>query len=150
MFRDGAERLLVFRVGHERFAVRLAAVDEVIDAPPIQPLPDAPANALGITSIRDALVSVFDPRVVLQLEAAPPEFGAVLLFERGARRVGLAIADVYDAVLVESGDVLPAPGSQSADGILLGVVRRGAELIGILDVDALLDAAIAVQEGETT
>ena len=42
MFRDGAERFLVFGIGAERFAVQLIAVDEVIEAPPVQRIPDAP------------------------------------------------------------------------------------------------------------
>ena len=41
MFRDGAARLLVFRVGSERFAVELSAVAEVIATP-------AHASAIGL------------------------------------------------------------------------------------------------------
>ena len=44
MFRDGAERFLVFGIGAERFAVPLSAVDEVIDAPSVQRIPDSPRH----------------------------------------------------------------------------------------------------------
>ena len=50
MFRDGAEQLLVFQVGAERFAVALAAVDEAIEVPPLRPLPDAGATVLGVAT----------------------------------------------------------------------------------------------------
>lgn len=145
MFRDGPERLLVFRVGAERFATRLAAVDEVIDMPAAQPLPDARGAVLGIATVRDELVPLFDAATLLQVTGAG--HGAALLFVRGERRVGLAIDDVFDAVLVEEAELRPAPGIDAEDGVLLGVVRRGNDLISVLDAEALLDAATAVTEG---
>lgn len=157
MFRDGAERFLVFGIGPERFAVALSAVDEVIDAPPVQRIPDSPRQVLGVTAIRGALVTLYDPRPVLNVEGSVND--AALLFERRQeadaegkgddvdRRVGLAIDVLYDTILVESTDVRSAPGADASDRVMLGVVRRGSELIAILDADALLDAAMS--DGET-
>jgi purine-binding chemotaxis protein CheW len=143
MFRDGAARFLVFRIGAERFGVELPAVDEVIDAPAIQTIPDAPATVLGVATIRGELVTLYDPRPLLRVKGRLD--GAALLFVREDRRVGVAIDDVYDAIKIEDGDVLKAPGggADASDGILVGLVRRDGELIGILDANALLDAAIA-------
>jgi len=143
MFRDGVTRFLVFRIGAERFGVELPAVDEVIDAPCIQTIPDAPATVLGVATIRGELITVYDPRPLLRVDG--PLDGAALLFVRDERRVGVAIDDVYDAIKIEDGDLLKAPSgaADAADGILVGLVRRAGELIGILDANALLDAAIA-------
>jgi purine-binding chemotaxis protein CheW len=147
MFRDGAARLLVFRVGAERFGVELQAVDEVIDAPVVQSIPDAPATVLGVATIRGELITVYDPRPLLRVRGRLEEEGdgAALLFTRDDRRVGLAIDDVYDAIRIEDGDLLKAPGGGAAasDGLLVGLIRRAGNLIGILDANALLDAAIA-------
>jgi chemotaxis signal transduction protein len=147
MFRDGAARLLVFRVGAERFGVELQAVDEVIDAPVVQSIPDAPATVLGVATIRGELITVYDPRPLLRVRGRLEEEGngAALLFARDDRRVGLAIDDVYDAIRIEDGDLLKAPGGGAAasDGLLVGLIRRAGNLIGILDANALLDAAIA-------
>jgi len=143
MFRDGAARLLVFRIGNERFGLDLRSVDEVIDAPAVQPIPDAPATILGIATIRGELITLYDPRPLLRVQGSLD--GAALLFERDDRRVGVAIDDVYDAVVVEEADILKAPGggADASDGILIGLVRRAGELIGVLDANALLNAAIA-------
>jgi purine-binding chemotaxis protein CheW len=143
MFRDGAARFLVFRIGAERFGVELPAVDEVIDAPSVQAVPDSPATVLGVSTIRGELITLYDPRPLLHVEGRLD--GAALLFVRDDRRVGVAIEDVYDAIKVEDGDLLKAPGggADASDGILVGLVRRAGELIGILDANALLDAAIA-------
>jgi chemotaxis signal transduction protein len=146
MFRDGPARLLVFRVGAERFGVELQAIDEVIDAPAVQSIPDAPATVLGVATIRGELITVYDPRPLLRVRGLEEEGkGAALLFAREDRRVGLAIDDVYDAIRIEDGDLLKAPGGGAAasDGILVGLIRRAGNLIGVLDANALLDAAIA-------
>ena len=87
MFRDGVARLLVFRVGTERFGVSLSDVDEVIDAQPIQRVPDAAATVLGVTSVRGVLLTVYDPRPVLHVDG--PVDAAMLLFVRGGRARGL-------------------------------------------------------------
>jgi purine-binding chemotaxis protein CheW len=143
MFRDGVERLLVFRVGAERFGLDLRSVDEVIDAPAVQSIPDASRTVLGVATIRGELITLYDPRPLLRVEGRLD--GAALLFMRDDRRVGLAIDDVYDAVAIDEAEFLKAPrgGADASDGILVGLVRRGGELIGILDANALLDAAIA-------
>ncbi|MGE5099029.1 MAG: chemotaxis protein CheW, partial [Deltaproteobacteria bacterium] len=102
---------------------------------------------LGVATIRGELITVYDPRPLLRVEGTLD--GAALLFGREDRRFGLAIDDVYDAIRIEEGDVLKAPGggADASDGVLVGLIRRDGELIGILDANALLDAAIA-GEGE--
>ncbi len=143
MFRDGSARLLVFRVGRERFGVDLVRVDEVIDAPSFQPIPDAPPTVHGIATVRGEVVTVYDPRPVLHVEGRID--GAALLFARNGRRVALAVDDVYEATTIAEDEVLRLPGavSSSSDGMLLGVVRRERELIALLDADALLNAVAA-------
>jgi purine-binding chemotaxis protein CheW len=143
---DRTARLLVFRVGAERFAVELAAVQEVIEPPALQPVPDAPPALLGITSVRGAMVPVYDLGPVLR--AGGGAMGGALLFARDGRTVALAIDDVYDALLVEERELRPAPGAEGADELLLGLVRRGPDLIAVLDADALLAAVRMDTEGQ--
>jgi chemotaxis signal transduction protein len=146
MFRDGVARLLVFRLGSERFALELAAVDEVIEVPAVQRVPDAPANVLGLATIRGELVSVYDPRPTLRVGDRVD--GAALVFAREDRRMALAIDDVFDPIVVEASELRPAPGMESSDGVLVGVVLRDGRLIAVLDADALVNAATLVTEGD--
>jgi purine-binding chemotaxis protein CheW len=146
MFRDGVVRLLVFRVGDERFAVPLSDVDEVVEAQPVQRVPDSPPTVLGVASIRGALLTVYDPRPVLMVDGSVD--AAMLLFVRGGRRVALAIDDVFDPVMVSERELLPTPSGAESDGIVIGVVRRESTLTAVLDTDALFRAAIDGPEGE--
>lgn len=152
MFRDGLARLLVFRVGNERFGVPLSDVDEVVDGQTIQRVPDAAVPVLGIASIRGVLVTVYDPRPLLLVDGAVD--AAMLLFARGDRRVALAIDDVFDPVIVAEGELLPVPSGMESDGIVIGVVRRESTLTAVLDTNALFRAAMEVPnangEGKNT
>ena len=158
MFRDGSARVLVFRIGNERFAVSLPAVDEVIESPELRRMPDAPDRVRGVATLRGELLSVYDPLSLLGVAGGVQQgarvdswAGATLVFSRGsgAHRVGLAVDDVYDALTIAESELKGVPGSDGADGALVGLVRRGSELIGVLDVDALLDGVLAAPGGNT-
>lgn len=151
MFSDGPERFLVFGIGAERFAVPLMAVDEVVEMPAVQRFPDTPPSVLGVTSIRGALVTFHDPRPLLNVRGESAVADAALLFSRrddreSGHRVGLTIDMLYDTIVIEPDEVRSAPGADASDRVLVGVVRRGTELLAILDADALLDAALAVSD----
>jgi len=146
MSPDGAARVLVFRMGHERFGIPLSDVHEVLDAQPIQRVPDASDSVLGVTSIRGALTTVYDVRSLLS--AGGPADGALLVFDRGDRRIAVAIDDVFDAMVVEPGEMLPVPRRATSDGLLTGMLRRGPELVAVLDTNALLTAATSDREEE--
>jgi purine-binding chemotaxis protein CheW len=164
MFRDGVARVLVFRVGSERFAVSLPAVAEVIESPELQRMPDAPEHVRGVATLRGELLSVYDPLALMGVSGVGLSSGvaresrvgggggpgATLVFSRGGgHRVGLAVDDVYDAITINESELRGVPGSDGSDGALVGLVLRGSELIGVLDVRALLDGAFAATPGET-
>lgn len=147
MSGDEPSRVLVFRMGHERFGIPLSDVHEVLDAQPIQRVPDASSAVLGVTSIRGALTTVYDVRPLLS--AGGDADGALLVFDRGDQRVAVAIDDVFDATLVEPSEVLAVPRRAAADGLLTGMLRRGTDLVAMLDTNALLTAAISNRQGDT-
>ena len=149
MSRDDAARRLVFRVGKERFAVPLSDVDEVVDAQPIQRVPDSSATVLGVATVRGVLTTVFDPRPVLSVDGSVD--AALLLFVRSGKRVAVAIDDVFDPVSVTERDLLPTPTGVESDGIVVAVVRRESTLTAVLDTDALFRAIeVFDEEGERT
>jgi len=119
-------------------------------------MPDAPEHVRGVATLRGELLSVYDPLALLGAssggDSAPSEIargsaaglGATLVFTRdGGHRVGLAVDDVYDAITIGESELRGVPGSDRSDGALMGLVLRGSELIGVLDVRALLDGVLA-------
>ena len=136
--RVGTADLLVFRVGRELFAVELVAVEEALDMPVVHRLPEMPKSMLGVFTLRGALVSVFAPEDALGI--AYQDAATVVVFCGGDRRVALAADDVDDVLTANLKTVRAAPGAGLKDGALLGVVRRGDDLIALLDAQSLVAA----------
>src|ERR1700733_13571034 len=103
MLDSATTRLLVFRVGDERFAVPLTDVHEVIELPAMRPVPDAGPSVLGVSMIAGQFVVVYDPRSILNVGGRID--GAALLFMYEGRRVALAVDDVYDPLTVTPDDI---------------------------------------------
>lgn len=130
--------LLMFRVGQERFAVELLAVDEVMDLPTIHHVPEMPPAMLGVVSVRGMLTPVYSPQAVLGVPLAIRE--AVLIFRLGRSRVGVLIDDVDDAIAVDVGELRKLQGTVTAGGAVLGVIRHAGVLVAIVDANALITA----------
>jgi len=136
--RTGMAQLLVFRVASELFGVELITAEEALDMPVLHRLPEMPTEMRGVFTLRGALVSVFEPRVVLGLECQ--QSATAVVFCGGDRRVAIATDDVEDVVTVDLRTVRDAPGARAKDGALLGIVHNGASFVALLDAEALIDA----------
>ncbi|MEP6999084.1 MAG: chemotaxis protein CheW, partial [bacterium] len=144
--RAGIADLLMFRIAGERFAVELLAVDEVIDLPVLHHVPEMPPAMLGVVTVRGSLTPVYSPHHALGLPLAMRD--ALLIFRRGASRLGVLIDDVEDAISLDLSDLRDAPGANDAENVVLGVIRHGDSLVGIIDAEALIAACqtAALQE----
>ena len=147
--RAGIADLLMFRIGEELFATDLASVEEAVTLPEIHHLPEMPAAMLGAFNLRGRLTPVYSPSHVIgvPLRGAAQ---AALLVRSGTRRLGLAVDDVEDVFQVDLATVREAPGTDDADGILLGVAHHGKELVAIVDAEALVAACVTGHAMEMT
>ena len=139
--RAGHAELLVFRVGGELFATELRAVEEAVEGVDVRDIPDAPPAMLGIFALRDRTLPMYALSRVLELAESEPAM--TLVMRPSTTRVALAVDavdDVFDAALDA---VKPAPPSDT-DGMVLGVVWRGGELITLLDAESVVSACLAV------
>ena len=136
--RTGMAQLLVFRVASELFGVELITAEEALDMPVLHRLPEMSPEMRGVFTLRGALVSVFEPQVVLGLQCQ--QAGTAVVFCGGDRRVAIATDDVEDVVTVDLRTVRDAPGARAKDGALLGIVHNGASFVALLDAEALIDA----------
>lgn len=138
--RHGASELVVFRVGEEWFAVEIQAVEEVLDAPSLRSVPDAPAALLGLFQHHDEVLPLYTPSRLLGVAA---QTGAIVLLMRGARRhVALAVDDVDDVVHVDLRELRDPPHRDHGDEIVAGICWSQNRLVAVLDARALVGACI--------
>src|SRR5688500_12901030 len=134
--RAGAQELLVVRIGRERFAVPLEAVDELVESPHLRAVPGAPEALLGLFTLGDALLPLYSPSAIL---GAEPLGERVALVMRGGRaRIALAVDDADDVIRVTLTDVLEAPRTGRHDDVVLGVLWNDGDLLTLLDARAVV------------
>lgn len=142
--REGHSDTLVFRVGAERFAIDLGAVEEAIELPSVHHLPEMPDHLLGVFELRKRLVPIYSPVRVLRV-ALTEQAAAVLVLRSRDKRLGLAVDDVDDVLTIDGAAVRRAPIPDNEDNVLLGVIRRGADLLALVDAESLALACLADQ-----
>jgi purine-binding chemotaxis protein CheW len=140
--RTGVVELLMFRIGTERFAVELSAVEEAIDLPDVHHVPEMPPAMVGVITVRGALTPVFTPDDALGVRVETRS--AALIFRSARGRFALAIDDVDDVMTLDLAQLRDAPGVDGSDPVVLGVARNDASIIALVDAEALVEACQAI------
>jgi purine-binding chemotaxis protein CheW len=135
---------LMFRVGRELFAAELRAVEEAVDLTTATQVPGAPASVRSVLTLRGALVPIFSPAYALGVE--PLGATTALIVRDDAGRIAIATDDVEDVLSVAENEMRPVPTDAHDAGVLRGVVRRGPDLVAIVDLDALVAACRGSQQ----
>jgi chemotaxis signal transduction protein len=131
--------LLIVRVGRERFALELRSVEEAVECPELQPLPDMDDRMIGLLRLRDRMLVVYAPDAALRVSLAEHQAHVIVLHD-DARRIGVAVDDIEDVLPLDLAALRPAPGE--TDGVVRGIIWRGTDLVAVLDARALIDACL--------
>jgi purine-binding chemotaxis protein CheW len=120
-------------VASERYAIPAETVVEVAEVGEISPVPGAPPAIAGVRNLRGTVLPVMDVAPLLGAAPDGPRRRLVVTEVRGAR-AGILVDDV-------SGIAALPPVSEAVEHPLVaGAVLVEGELVGILDVERILDA----------
>jgi purine-binding chemotaxis protein CheW len=135
----GLEHLLVFTLDEPRYALPLAAVERIVRASEITPLPKAPEIVLGVINAQGRVIPVVDMRRRFGLPTREMRLEDRFIVARTARRLVALVADEVAGVralgplqLVNTAAALPFA------GYLQGVAKLEDGLVLISDLDAFL------------
>jgi purine-binding chemotaxis protein CheW len=118
------------RVAGEHYALPVGQVLEVADLGEIPPVPGSPPEIAGVRNLRGQVIPVIGLATMLGLNGDEPS--RIVVAESGELRAGLAVNEVVDV-----GELAPASEQVESD-YLLGACLADGELVGVLDVDAVL------------
>ena len=136
----GQNQIVIFTLEGQRYALRLDAVERVIRAAAVTPVPETPAFVLGLVNMAGQLLPVFSLRRCLGLPDRPirPEDQFVIV--RTSRLTLALVVDevqelsaLEDAQTVAPGDVLP-----EGECRVEGLVKINGDIILIYDLEKLL------------
>ncbi len=146
------DRYLTFSLGSAVFALSIHCVREILDAPDITAIPQAPPCMPGIVNVRGAAVAVCDLGCQLGLDpvAHTPDTRIVIVERRHDGRLSLAglLADaVLEVVEIEGASVQPPPRASAA--MLRGIAGDGGRFLLLLDLDAVFRRGAFGDRAET-
>lgn len=150
-----AHHLLGFTLGHQRYALRLDAVERAVRIVEIVPLPRAPDIVLGVINLHGRVIPVVDTRKRFGLPARRSTLNDHLIIARiPSRSLALLVDRVDGAIECAAEDITAAteilPGMGYVDGV--AKLADGTVLIHdlatflSLDEATRLDAACASAE----
>lgn len=131
--------LVTFELDGQKYALDLTAVQLVVLAVEITPLPHAPESVVGIINFQGQVVPVFNLRRRFRLPERELQLADHIILARTTRRLVALVVDAVGGVL-ESADAETVP----ADAVVLGteyvagVVKRPDGLILIHDLNSFL------------
>lgn len=136
---DAAVTLVVFHLDELRIALPLAAVERVIRAVGVTPLPRAPEIVRGAINMQGRAIPVLDIRGRFDLRAREPGVGDQMIIARAGRRPVALIADAVSGTLSVPQQAI-APMHTVMPGIrqIEGVVSLQDGLLFIHDLDRFL------------
>ena len=139
MIGTGSENLLVFTLDEPRFALPLAAVDRVVHAVEVTPLPKAPGIVLGVINAQGRVIPVVDMRRRFGLPGREVRLADRFIIARTARRlVALVVEDVAGIRELGPRDLASAAEALPFASYLQGVAKLEDGLVLITDLDAFL------------
>lgn len=123
------------RVGGEHYSLPVERVLEVAELGEIAAVPGSPEEVLGVRNLRGQVLPVIALAAVLGLSGGEPS--RVVVVESGELRAGLRVDEVLDV------EELPPSSEQVESDFLIGACLVDGELVGALDVDAVLTSVAA-------
>src|SRR6185369_2605864 len=130
------ERLLLFTVAGERFALNLQEVAEVMEPPASYPVPRVPGHFVGLINFHGALTALVDLALYTGRGSRRPGRGKVLVLDPHLAGLALWVEEV-GLVLAGAAILSREPGQDPLTAELLQTESGRVRLLG---VEALLFA----------
>ena len=132
-------QLLVFSLDEYRYALHLAAVERVVRAVQVTPLPEAPPIVKGVVNTQGRIIPVVNVRKRFGLTEREIDPGDTFILARSSQRRVALIADTVEGLLERSEQQVVATGSILPGAAYLdGVAKLDDGLILIHDLDSFL------------
>lgn len=136
-------RWLRVSIDHDRYAVELLRVQEVVRVSPIVAMRGAAVHVLGVMNLRGRIVPVYDLGLWLGAgEVQPDERARVVVVERDDELLGVLVSSVDDVVTLADDGIEPPYDTgprkrRAADRAIRGIARPGGLPTVLLDANAL-------------
>lgn len=132
-------QLVVFSLDDQRYALHLEAVNRIVPAVEVTPLPKSPDIILGVINVQGSIIPVINIRRRFCIPERDLRLADQFVIARTARRVVALIVDSAQSVVEVSGDnLIPPKDIVPGMSYLDGIVKLGDGIVLIHDLDRFL------------
>ncbi|WP_243369860.1 chemotaxis protein CheW [Geotalea sp. SG265] len=142
MSEQKASRFLLFTITGSTYAIDLHQLAEVVELPPLSPIPRAPAHFVGAMNSHGTIKPVLDLSLMVKRGSYSPG-GKVLVLEDRLANLAILVDGVLSIASVEAMEREPASDDELSDWIF----TDGTQTIGLLALDRLLQRLEATING---
>lgn len=134
------EKLLIFDLGAEKYAIPIHDIAQIIDVPPVTPIPNSPPFLAGIFSLRGKIVSVIDASSRMGGIHSDGEKSKVIVLETGGDQFGLLVDRIDLVVDVDLSSLEPPPEGFKplAQELVEGVFHHRERAVAFLNLPLFL------------
>jgi purine-binding chemotaxis protein CheW len=133
------DRIVVFALDNPHYALYLSAVERIVRAVEITPLPKAPEIVLGVINVQGSVLPVLDIRKRFRLPARGMNLDDRFIIARTARRqVALVVDSVWGVHELAETEMVNAKEALPFAQYLKGVAKLEDNLVLIHDLDQFL------------
>lgn len=138
---DPATQWVTFELDDATYGIGVTQVREVLPMTEIASVPGAPSYVMGIINLRGNVLTVIDTRMRFGLPTREPEAATrIVVVETGSQVAGILVDGVTEVTCIQDSEIDTAPGIGNEDSAryIHGVIRRGDDLLILVDVGRLL------------
>lgn len=133
------DRLIVFELEDQRYALYLHAVHRIIRIVDITPLPEVSDFILGLINIRGQIVPVFDVRKRFDLPVRDTNLNDRIIIAQTKKRTVALVADRVQGVIeLTEGQQIPSQMITPGMELFAGVIKLEDGMILIHDLERFL------------
>jgi purine-binding chemotaxis protein CheW len=132
-------QLVVFSLDDQRYALHLEAVNRIVPAVEVTPLPKSPDIILGVINVQGSIIPVINIRRRFRIPERELSIADRMIVARTPRRaVGLIVDTVTGIVEIAEQDVIRAESIIPGTSYLEGLVKVEDGIVLIHDLDKFL------------
>jgi purine-binding chemotaxis protein CheW len=144
-------QLVVFKVGHEEFAIDILLTREVVVPREITPVPETAEYVEGVMNLRGNLVPVLDFRCRLRAgKAGDHDERRIIITSLDGQAAGLIVDGASEVIRVGEEMIEPAPDiiSEMGADYIAGVINLGERFVTLVDLKKALTEEIKCELDE--
>ena len=139
--KDDHKLLAVVELGSELYGVDLNLVREFSEIGRITPVPCTPSYIIGDMNLRGEVLTLLDIRESLGMQVTSgANLKKLIVVKAGGLTLGVPVEKIDALIYLQPEDILPLPSQLDAtrEEHLSGTAQYGEKLLGILDLETIL------------